>query len=311
MNNLPLSYSREYDKISEHTVFKTLNFLSNEIGFLRIDDIVNGTVDKRKHYVYWNAVLLLRLDLIPWSLLPPDSLERIGAYRYSSGSMSYPDYGIDCASIDIKTTCQTKWRSGSITFRELGTFYTYSKLISAEKLLLVANQEAKLHSLAMQLVEKREIGIWCHHSYDMIRELCEMAVGRRPIAFEIDVEGKKRVEGLLDVRTKDVVEDVKGKGELIELEFEEENVSLDMQSTIDNVAIEKRQNVMDTRPYQKECLAKIYQAINAGTRDVRVRMCCGSGKKYHYRSVLRELQLHNPSGRYLLFVTSKLLMYAK
>ena len=66
-----------------------------------------------------------KYDAVVWENVPPTILESKNAFRYKS---YYPDYGIDCVSLDFNQAYQCKYygENSYINFRDVSTFLSYS-----------------------------------------------------------------------------------------------------------------------------------------------------------------------------------------
>jgi hypothetical protein len=111
-------------------------------------DVANiDKIDRRRHYRIFELCAAYELDVIMWDQLSPDVVklpELRTALTARGGKLR--DFGIDCASADLRHAVQVKWYAPgkTVSVTSIATFFTLATLIGAKKLTLVLSKNVKI-----------------------------------------------------------------------------------------------------------------------------------------------------------------------
>lgn len=262
--------------------------------------------DRQAHYRLAEYCVAFDMDLVPWHRLPPDVLEAKDLKRYRNGE--YADYGIDCASTDLRTAVQVKWHGPKtrVTFREACTFKGLSEIVGAERLVLVRTAGSGLSQYVpllariehTEMLESRIVEV-CKLARQMFAPAPVAVAAVEPVALSED--SVSYLEELLDGL------------DLSELSAAVE--ALSAAAAVDaspaTAAVEAPPEAVGTlqlRPYQLEAVERIAAVLGGGGRVATLELPCGSGKTVIIADYIRRGRLSNPASKFAILIPSTLLL---
>lgn len=128
---------------------------------------------RHANYRVFELIVAYEAALMPWHMLSSDSLDRFSLPR---SRRHYADMGVDCASPCLATVAQAKWHGPqtSVTFREMGTFFTMAAILGASRRLLYRTAGSPVAALAMRAPGVEHVEV----PDERIDELCYEALRR-------------------------------------------------------------------------------------------------------------------------------------
>lgn len=130
-----------------------LNEYLSTLALQNIGEIID--LDRKKNFIIFELCVAFELGLYPWGDLPKEVFESSNeALKQFIGKSKKPrDYGIDCASLDLKKVAQAKWYkpNSNISFQDISTFYTLSTIVGAYEIIIATSADVKLAQLAAGL----------------------------------------------------------------------------------------------------------------------------------------------------------------
>lgn len=116
-------------------------------------DILN--LDRKTHFPIFELCTAIELGLSPWSELAPEVFENAAPAikEFAARGKKPRDYGIDCASLDLRRVAQAKWyKPGSnISWHDISTFFALSTVVRATDTIIATSEGVKLAKLAAGL----------------------------------------------------------------------------------------------------------------------------------------------------------------
>lgn len=116
--------------------------------FLTHHNIVSiDKIDRKRYFRIFELCAAYELNVIMWDQLSPDAVklpELRTALTARGGKLR--DFGIDCASADLRHAVQVKWYAPgkTVSVTSIATFFTLATLIGAKKLTLVLSKNVKI-----------------------------------------------------------------------------------------------------------------------------------------------------------------------
>jgi len=239
--------------------------------------------DRHQNYKLFEAISAFKYNLILWENLPCKTLEAKGAFRYNKSI--HPDYGIDCASFDLKTTLQAKWyQPGSyVSFRSASTFVLYSKILKCKHKIITTSEKVKFAEVV-----------------NMISKLKHQVISNEEMATII-------LESCTRVRNNVVIHDEQ-KMPICDMDLSEEKAEKRM------VIEDKMENLIDVqvkmksrltlRDYQQEAVSKLMECIDKKQKVIRLHMACGGGKTIIASDLIQKIKLKSTNTTIAFMVPS-------
>ena len=260
----------KFDKIDETLQIenKLIAQTRKLITYLLRNSSCFDDVDANTCWHLFEYYACLQNNVIPWHLIPPTLKEKIG--------IPIKDYGIDGASLDFKTSLQSKYRpNSSITYRELSTFYTSSKcLTNSEEMILVKTDGTFLPKLSQKIPMRVE-----DIKMDDFKQFVEDEITKcEPQNVTVQTQ------------------DIKDKEQLAE--------TLPEIITESNTSTSVVEDKYVLRPYQVDAINACLKARTNKKRNIQFQMACGSGKTL----IAQEWIKRHPDEKMIVFVPNRLLL---